>query len=130
MKSFNVVKYCVLGILLLATIPFVFGIPFNVIRHQYDLKNAFLRVLLYPLVETKWAPGFSEEKFSKIIPSMIKEEVLEIMGTPLFIGEPTSSYSCYWAYTWDKNDKDSAYDVRVVYFNIAGTVSQVERSIR
>ncbi len=130
MRSKNVVKYCILGILLLTTIPFLFGIPFNVIHHQYDLKNAFLRVLLYPLVETKWALGFSEEKFSKIKPTMTKVEVFEIMGKPLFIGEPTSSYSSYWAYTWDKNDKDSAYDVRVVYFNIDSTVDQVERSIR
>ena len=61
---------------------------------------------------------------------MTKEEVFKIMGKPLFIGESSASYSSYWAYSWDENDKDSAYDVRVVHFHIDGTVDQVERSIR
>lgn len=103
---------------------------FNMIYYKYDLENAFLRVLLYPIVDTKWKPGFLEEKFSNIKISMTKEEVFKIIGKPFFIGEPPSTYSSYWAYTWDKNESDSAYDVRMIYFNNSDTVDRVERCIR
>jgi outer membrane protein assembly factor BamE (lipoprotein component of BamABCDE complex) len=73
---------------------------------------------MYLWEDTKWASGFSEEKFEKIHPGMSEQEVLSLMGEPL----RKSCFSiCEWVYTWQKTGVDD-FDRRDVIFNQTGTV--------
>ena len=120
----------IVGFIGFASISLIISVSYNIIYFQYDLKNATRRVLLYPLEETKWIPGFSETKFSQIRTGMNEKEVLHLLGKPLIFGDKSSSYSYYWAYTWYIDDNDGAYDHRIVYFDTNGRVSDVERSFK
>lgn len=37
----------------------------------------------YPSIDTRYAPGYSERNFRKVVRGMTKEEVLELLGPPL-----------------------------------------------
>lgn len=38
--------------------------------------------LLYPAIDTRFAPGYSEANFRKVQPGMSKDEVLQLLGQP------------------------------------------------
>lgn len=38
--------------------------------------------ILYPAIDTRFAPGYSEANFRKVQPGMSKDEVLQLLGQP------------------------------------------------
>jgi outer membrane protein assembly factor BamE (lipoprotein component of BamABCDE complex) len=55
---------------------------------------------IYPSIDTKFAPGFSEHGFSQITTGMQASVVMQILGAPLYQG-PNNDDTETWAYTRD-----------------------------
>src|SRR5690349_8410431 len=64
------------------------GIPLCILLAGY-LFMCYSRMeaycFFYPSIDTNYAPGFTEQAFSKIVVGMTKESVQEQLGQPLYI---------------------------------------------
>jgi outer membrane protein assembly factor BamE (lipoprotein component of BamABCDE complex) len=56
-------------------------------------------LFFYPAIDTTYATGFSDQKFSQIKLAMTKAEVQDALGIPL--GVQSSSQGELWSYTRD-----------------------------
>ena len=54
---------------------------------------------VYPSIDTRYAPGFSEGKFAEVHAGMSKEEVVRLLGDPL--GGISARESSRWSYSGD-----------------------------
>lgn len=84
--------------------------------------------VLYPGIDTRYATGFSEEKFARIRPGMTRSEVIHLVGEPL--GAPGTLLASRWSYTQDGKCRwaDWAWLGREVHFEgdrVKETVSRV-----
>lgn len=71
--------------------------------------------------ETRYAPGFTEEKFREVAVGQSREDVRTRLGEPLKAWTVASSE--HWAYSDSPSDGD--YWVRRVSFDSSGRVSEV-----
>lgn len=102
---------------------FVFSVAYNMHLYRYGLNDAFFRTLFSPLEFTIWKEGFSEENFSKIQLGMTEDQVLSLVGEPIF------SYcveTCEWLYTRQETDVDS-FDRRAVAFDQNKRVEMIRK---
>lgn len=76
-------------------------------------------------LETRYAPGFSEEKFREVAVGQSREDVRTRLGEPLRTWKsPTDEY---WAYSESPNSGD--YWVRSIVFDRTGRVSRVHAEL-
>ena len=87
------------------------------------------RSILWPTIDTRFAPGFSERAFAKVAIGMSEEEVRRLLGPPLGI----SRYSHYptmatWCYSGDGACPwgDFAWTYHAVTFR-EGKVAEITR---
>jgi len=66
----------------------------------YLYTQSELRFIFYPEIDTIFAPGFSQQKFSQIEAGMTKQEILDILGEPLNIMGEHPALVC-WQYSTD-----------------------------
>jgi outer membrane protein assembly factor BamE (lipoprotein component of BamABCDE complex) len=80
--------------------------------------------VIYPSIDTRYAPGFSEPKFAQVKIGMTREEVLKLLGPPL--GATSSNR---WSYTQDGKCRwaDWAWLGREVIFRDDHVVEKVAR---
>ncbi len=101
----------------------------GVITHYYWLDGiggAFWEMLIG---DTVYSQGYREYKFRRIHEGMTEEQVLEILGMPLFRGP---YFPFVWFYSYGKplyKDKDpwvtdSCYTQRIIFFS-GGKVSKI-----
>lgn len=57
-------------------------------------------------LSTRWAPGFTEERFAQVRPGMTVAEVRRILGEPLRIYTNRLG-TIYWEYTGEKRPKSA-----------------------
>lgn len=76
-------------------------------------------------IETRYAPGFSEERFREVGVGQSSEDVRTRLGEPLKTWKVSSGE--YWAYSDSPSDGD--YWVRGVLFDPAGRVSEVRSEL-
>ena len=78
--------------------------------------------------DTRYAPGFSEERFERITSGMSQAEVTQLLGAPLF-RLPLSDLEV-WSYTGPGENPRASYWIRNVYFSssrsVLRTVSKFE----
>ena len=81
---------------------------------------------LYPAIDTRFAPGYSETAFEKVKVGMTKDEVLSLLGPPFdpgTVGQNRWHYSqdgaCFWA--------DWAWLSRAVLFKDDRVVEKIAR---
>lgn len=80
----------------------------------------------YPAIDTRFAPGYSEQAFQQIQVGMTKEEVWKRLGPPLNgVDEPVWIYSednafAFWDFAWL---------VREIYFDEHGRVDRKESGV-
>lgn len=81
---------------------------------------------LYPAIDTRFAPGYSEAEFHNIQAGMTKEDVLQRLGPPLNTIEEQS-----WIYSEDNAFPlwDFAWLGRAVQFNAGGEVTHVSAGV-
>ena len=80
----------------------------------------------YPSIGTRFAPGFSEEAFSKVQPGMSCTQVSNLLGAPLIITETGNVDN--WYYSLDKaSGPDFAWLVRIVESTNGVVVGLVKR---
>ena len=73
--------------------------------------------------DTIWADGYSEAGFKQIVPGMTKEDVVRLVGRPMFEwwdgeGSECLGWNVHWEYAWS----GKAGWVRQVYFEDGRTV--------
>ena len=104
---------------------YIFMIPVNMVRFDYNLTNAFWRTTLFIFEGTIWAPNYSEVKFNQVKLGDTKEKVISLMGKPI-VGELDCLDNCFWRYT--RQDTGTAdFDQRAVLFNNKGVVEEVRK---
>jgi outer membrane protein assembly factor BamE (lipoprotein component of BamABCDE complex) len=118
--------------LIISVIFFVAVILFwlNAAIKTRDKYNGFEDVLLYSIYffddATEYAPKYSESVFKAISIGSHKEEVLFLLGEPLFKETyANKTYSEIWRYT--KAPPDRNYWFRIVLFDQNGIVNGIER---
>jgi len=80
--------------------------------------------ILYPNIDTRFAPGYSEETFNNIPIGMSESEVLNLLREPLVVAELNPDWrikeepDTVWSYTGDGASRwgDFAWRGRAVYF--------------
>jgi outer membrane protein assembly factor BamE (lipoprotein component of BamABCDE complex) len=85
---------------------------------HYTLADSLYSALLGWAMDTDWAAGYSEAKFSKINLGMTQDEVRKIMGEPIWM--PNTNY---WGYTWSPSS--THYHQRGVEFSPSGRVTHI-----
>ena len=76
--------------------------------------------------KSDWAPNFSEENFSKVKIGISSDEVLALMGKPLYTSENCVD-GCFWHYT-KQDSGTSDYDQRWVIFDSGYKVVEIRKS--
>lgn len=112
-----------LGIMFLL---FSFGISINMYRFDYNLNDGFWRTLMIPFEGTVWAPGFSENNFTKMQLGMSEAEVHKLLGNPLDKDKDCKKL-CFWSYTL-QDTGTADFDQRWVVFAKNKRVTEIRKS--
>jgi outer membrane protein assembly factor BamE (lipoprotein component of BamABCDE complex) len=85
----------------------------------------------YPSIDTQFAPGFSEQAFSKVNADMKVEVVEQMLGQPLWVEKYTESGKAgeVWYYTLDGKCRwgDWAWQCRKIDFREGKVVEVIKR---
>jgi hypothetical protein len=68
--------------------------------YRYDGTNTFFHALLWPVTNTRWSDGYSDENFKKIHVGMNQQEVIHFLGLPLAKFENKETGEVNWIYSW------------------------------
>ena len=98
---------------------------YNMFNYGYSWEDAMKRTLLYPFEGTVWAKGFTESGFESIQLSMTENQVLAILGEPLF--QNCGEGICFWMYT-GQDTQTADFDQRWVVIGKDGKVSEIRKS--
>ena len=77
----------------------VFGISGVIAFGLYAFTGVESYCYVYPSIDTRYAPGFSERKFAEVRAGMSMDEVVALLGQPYHKGEGRNSIR--WSYTQD-----------------------------
>jgi hypothetical protein len=77
----------------------VFGIGGVVAFGLYTCSGVESYCYLYPSIDTRYAPGFSERKFAEVRAGMSMDEVITLLGQPYHSGSGRNPVR--WSYTQD-----------------------------
>ena len=94
--------------------------------YGYGINDAFWRVVWSIDEGTVWSPNFSEENFSKVKIGTTSDEVLALIGKPLFTSENCVD-GCFWHYT-KQDSGTSDFDQRWVIFDSSYKVVEIRKS--
>lgn len=99
--------------------------------------GALLAAVVYTFIafifpfDTAYAPGYSETAFRSVRIGNSKEEVIALLGEPLFVHsvgvEGTETWGEWWRYSWSPSD--THYLVRKLMLDSEGRVVKVLREI-
>jgi hypothetical protein len=107
----------------------VFALAWPVARYHYSLSDTadYLAALVTGDERTKYAPGFTEEAFSRVRVGMTRDEVHTLLGEPLVRSSPSWLWpEAGWRYS-DQVTGTSHYHQRDISFSRDGRVTEIVR---
>ena len=70
------------------------------VRYRYGFLDAFFSALLWPIEDTRWTEGFTEQKFDIAARCESEDQFIEILGQPLAKDCMDPDGTCAVRYSW------------------------------
>ncbi len=83
-----------------------------------------LSMCLFGPGDTRYAPGYSDWRFVRIMVGDSSERVRSVLGEPLWKRSPGERRELYWGYT--ESPTDTHYHLRVLHFDERGVLIEKE----
>lgn len=85
-------------------------------------------MFLYGNTDTEYASGYSRRGFNAIQAGMTQQEVVEILGQPLWKNAMTEDGG-FWGYSMQGSDKTANYFERTIGFDSNGKVNEIIKDL-
>ena len=108
------------------------GAVVSFVLYRYDLHDALLNSVLWPVAKTQWAQDFSESKLDDVEEGMTTKVITALLGNPLAKRLDSASGDTYWIYSWREaihccDEYQGNFHRREIRFASNGVVRNVRR---